>query len=408
MMNKSIYRIIIILFVTLVTLWAVPAIVKKAASSPQKYPFTYYSSIIEQFCYREVDGKKAILRDALGKHYTEAEFDSILPMMYYRQLSTDGRMPDSIRGQEVTMPLIRQKSFTFRYNCNETSAPGIGLYVMYESLPKRLNLETPDDVFRMKEKIEFIDVATNKVNREKSDLFGKELEKKGYIFPAQWLQGILTIRKPYDEGYFTLDSDGQLFHLKMVNNRPFIRNTHVGDSMDVAYFSMLSVPDKRFYGFLFDKEGGMYILEAPTYTLLKLDMPPIDIRNDEVIIMANMFFWTVNVVTPDGRYTYALHNDTLKRADEAFIAANTDHWDNISQWLFPAYITLKEYNTKYIAPHLHLATWHAFMLNALLALSFFFLARRKKEKVPGSIWILLTGIAGLVAVLIVPPWGNNQ
>lgn len=404
MIPKSFYRILIILIVTLVAMWAVPAIVKKAASSSQRYPFTYYSSIIEQFCYREVEGKKASLRDASGRKYTESEFDSILPMMYYRQLSTDGRMPDSIRGQEVTMPQIRQRSFTFRYTCNETSTPAIGLYVMYEALPKRLNLETPDDVFRIKRSVEFIDVATNRVNSEKSDLFTKELEEKGFVFPAQWAQGILTIRKPYDEGYFTLDAEGKLFHMKMVNNRPFIRDTHIGDSIDVAYFSMLSVPDKRFYGFLFDTEGSMYILEAPTYKLLKLDMPPIDIRKDNVMIMANMFFWTVNVLKPDGRYTYALHNDNLKRADEAFIAANIDNWDTISQWMFPAYITLKEYNTKYIKPQLHFTSCRVFILNAVLALLFFFLITRKEKKLPGSLWILFTGIPGLIALLIVPPF----
>ncbi|MEA4916138.1 DUF4857 domain-containing protein [Proteiniphilum sp.] len=401
MMNKSFYRIIIILIVTLVAMWAMPAIVKKATSAPQKYPFVYYSSIIEEFCYREVEGKKTTLRDASGRQYTEAQFDSILPMMYYRQLSTDGRMPDSIRGQAVTMPLIRQKSFTFRYNSNETSAPNFGLYVMYESLPKRLNLETPDDVFRMKEKIEFIDVTTNKVNHEKSDLFTQELEKRGYSFPAQWSQGILTIRKPYDEGYFTLDAEGKLFHMKMVNGRPFIRDTHAGDSIDIAYFTMQAVPDKRFYGFLFDTEGSMYILEAPGYHLLKLDIPPVDVRNDDVMIMANMFFWTVNVIKPGGRYTYALQNDNLTRVDEAFIAANRDNWDKASQWLFPAYITLKESNTKYIGPQIHFATWNAFILNAILALLCFFLIKRKKEKLPGSLWILLTGIAGLIALSIV-------
>jgi len=402
MMNKSFYRIIIILIVTLVAMWVVPAIVKKATSTPQRYPFVYYSSIIEEFCYREVEGKKTTLRDATGRQYSAAEFDSILPMMYYRQLSSEGKMPDSIRGEEVTMPLIRQKSFTFRYNSNETSAPNLGLYVMYESLPKRLNLETPDDVFRMKEKIEFIDVTTNKVNREKSDLFTRELEKKGYVFPAQWSQGILTIRKPYDEGYFTLDAEGKLFHMKMVNNRPFIRNTKVSDSIDVAYFTMQAVADKRFYGFLFDTEGSIYILEAPGYNLLKLDIPPIDIRNDEVMIMANMFFWTVNVIKPDGRYSYALQNDNLRRVDDSFIAANRDNWAKVSQWLFPASITLQERNTKYIRPQLHIASWQTFILNTILALLYLFLMKRRRERVPGSLWVLLTGIPGLIALLIVP------
>lgn len=299
------------------------------------------------------------------------------------------------------MPEIRQKSFVFRYNCDEISTPGIGLYVMYEALPRRLNLESPDDVFRMKDKIEFIDVATNRVNRGKSDRFMDELTKRGYTFPAQWTQGILTSRKPYDEGYFTLDAEGKLFHMKMVNGRPFIRDTKIGDKIDVSHFSMLPVTDKRFYGFVFDTEGKMYILEAPTYNLLQLDIPPIDMRRDNVLIMANMFFWTVNVMTPAGRYSYALHNDSLQKVDQAFNPAGTDMWDSLSGWLFPAYITFKEYNTKYLNPQLHFTAWSAFIINGLLAL-LFFLVIKKKRKTAGSLWIMLTGIAGLIALLIVP------
>ncbi len=401
--------------VTLAAAWAIPALTKKAASSRQRYPFVNYSEIIEQFCYREVDGKNSVLSDASGKTYTDTEFDSIQPMLYYRQLSTEGKMPDSIRGQEVTMPLIRQKSFTYRYNPNETSRPNLGLYILYEALPKRLNLESPHDVFRLKENIEFIDVATNKVNREKSDLFTAELLKRGYSFPARWTEGILTIRKPYDEGYFTLDAEGKLFHLKMVNGRPFVRDTGVGEQIDVAHFSMLSVADKRFYGFVYDKGGSVYILEAPGYNLLKLDMPALDMGRDNMMILANMFFWTVTVTSPEGRHTYALHTDNLERADETFTAADKDAWDILSKWLFPAHLTVTDNTSKYVKPHLHLTSVNALAVNLLLAIAWMVIAGRRRRvgratvtKVSRataageSLYVLITGIAGLIALLIIP------
>ena len=415
MINKSLLRIILLIVVTLAAAWAIPALTKKAASSRQRYPFVNYSEIIEQFCYRDVDGKNSVLSDASGKIYTDTEFDSIQPMLYYRQLSAEGKMPDSIRGQEVTMPLIRQKSFTYRYNPNETSRPNLGLYILYEVLPKRLNLESPHDVFRLKENIEFIDVATNKVNREKSDLFTAELLKRGYSFPAQWTEGILTIRKPYDEGYFTLDAEGKLFHLKMVNGRPFVRDTGVGEQIDVAHFSMLSVADKRFYGFVYDTGGSAYILEAPGYNLLKLDMPPLDMGRDNMMILANMFFWTVTVTSPEGRHTYALHNDNLERADETFTAADKDAWDSVSKWLFPAYLTVTDSASKYVKPRLHFTALNALALNLLLALVWLVIAGRRgkayRTTTPGiiarastaeSLYILITGVAGLIALIIIP------
>ncbi|MDR2038978.1 MAG: DUF4857 domain-containing protein [Bacteroidales bacterium] len=403
MKYKKIVRIAIILTGTLVFMWGVPALVQLATSSPQKYPFVYYSSVIEEFCFRETEGKNAIKRDASGRLYNDAQFDSIMPMLYYRQLSVNGKMPDSIQGRAVTMPEIRQKSFTYRYNCEELSTPSMDLYIMYESMPKRVNIESPGDVFRMKDNIEFVDVESNRVNKEKSLLFATELDKRRYTFPAQWLQGLMTNRKPYDEGYFSLDATGQLFHIKMVNDRPFIRNTHVSDSMDVVYFSMLPVSDKRFYGFLYDSEGYIYILESPTYQPRKVDIPPVNLHEDRIMIMANMFFWTVYVNTPEGRYYYALDNDSLQRVDQTFIAAQPGLWDKTAAWLFPVYLTFEDRDSKYLNPEFHFTSWIAFIMNILAALLFFIFARKKRKCLYlQSGYVLLTGIAGLLSVLIIP------
>ncbi len=51
MKHKSILYFLILLFITLIGLWGVPALVKKATVSKDAYPFAYYSSILKELCF---------------------------------------------------------------------------------------------------------------------------------------------------------------------------------------------------------------------------------------------------------------------------------------------------------------------------------------------------------------------
>ncbi|MDR1227349.1 MAG: DUF4857 domain-containing protein [Prevotellaceae bacterium] len=402
MKYKNIIRSCIIAATTLALLWAIPSLVSTATYSSQNHPFVYFSSVVKQFCFRKTIGKQTQRYDAAGQEYTESQFDSIMPMMYYRQLALNGLMPDSINGAAVTPQIIRSNSFIFRYRPSEMSQPHIGLYVLLESMSGRANLQSPGDAFRFKDKIEFIDILANTVDREKSELYEKELNKRGYTFPTQWAFGDFSTQKSFDEGYFALDASGQFFHMKQVSGKPFIRNTKVGDSISIAHFSMLNVSNKRFYGFVFDNQGYMYILESPSYKLRKLDLPPLSLHGDDVLIMGNMFYWTVTVTTEEGKKYFALNNETLQKVDEYLLDNKTNRWDKVSSWLFPAYITLSDNSSRFVQPKVHFTALTAFALNIAIALIFAIFARKKVNVAFHAVYILVTGVAGLIAVLITP------
>lgn len=402
MKSKKFINSLIIFTATLAFLWGIPALVRLATYSGQSYPFVYFSSVVKQFCFREGSGKDALRYDASGRQYSESEFDAALPMLNYRQLAVNGAMPDSINGQPVTAHDIRRSTVVFRYAKTDVSTPRVGLYVLLESMSGRVDLASPGDAFRLGSTVEFIDVKSNAVNHAKSDLYANELRRRGFTFPAQWAAGDFSTRKPYDEGYFVLDAQGQLFHMKQVSGKPFIRNTGAGDSIRVAHFAILTVADRRFYGFVFDEQGGMYILESPSYRLTKLDVPPLDMSRSEALIMGNMFYWTVTVTTPDGKRYYALDNASLKRVDEYAIAHEKNLWDKASAWIFPAYLTFSD-ATKYVQPKLNFTAPAALIFNLLLALAYAAAVRKRKKSAAvtcGSLYILITGIAGLTAMAL--------
>jgi hypothetical protein len=410
MKNKQIIYIAVLLFVTIVGLWGIPELIKTATYSRGRYPFVYFSSIQKKLMFREFDGRENTFHDDEGKIYTEKEYDSSLPLLNFRQLTINGEMPDSVDGVEIDPRILRSKQVNFRYNPVEINTPEIGLNIMFESLPQKGQLELPSDVFRLNDKIEFIDAETNTINSEKSERFNSAMLKAGYVFPAQWTYGNPSVRKAYDEGYFSLDAKGRLYHIKMVNNRPFVRNVSLDTHIEPAYFSMLEVADKRFYGFLFDKKGNTYIIEenGGKYKTVHLSIEPFDLNTDNLQITGNFRYWTVSVQTDSCKHIYALRAENLERVRYAYVETDANQWNVVASWLFPAYLNFKEKNSDYVAPHIHFTGYNAFVLNILLSILIIFVipGRTGGKKFFDVIYTLVFGIAGMIALFVVPEFNK--
>lgn len=406
MKYKNIYSLIIFILGTLIAGWVIPSFVKKATASRQNYPFVYYSSILQDFAIRNFDNNEMEHIDRKGNVYTREEYDSITPLLSYRQLSLEGKMPDSILGVEMEPRMLRVKTVMWRYSPRDISRPTLDMHLMYESMSGRASLESPPDVFRVKDKIEFIDKGTNSVNEEKSQLFQQKMEEKGFAFPAQKAWGNPSPRKPYDEGYFVLDSKGELFHIKLVNKRPYVGNTHVGKNINIAYFSLYEIPDKSIYGFIVSQEGSIYTLNAQGgYETTKFDIPPIDIHTHSVMMLGNIFYWMVNITSPEGTsyHVLDLNKKLIEHDTPYFVASKEDNWDKLSRWLFPIYINFENQTTEYIVPEVIYNGGWSYLVSVLwigLYLASSRKGRRKNIKIINFIVIFLVGLPAYIVSLI--------
>lgn len=106
----------LLLYVTIafLLLWQLPWCYNFFVVKPEKTPFTLYSFVIGDFALMgQEEGKGTVRRDAAGNIYSEAAFDSILPMFYFRQLMSDERFPDTINGIAVTPKIVQTENFNF-------------------------------------------------------------------------------------------------------------------------------------------------------------------------------------------------------------------------------------------------------------------------------------------------------
>ena len=378
--------------------WIIPSLVELSLDSSSRYPFTYYSSVVNQFCYFDQEDDNVRGRDMSGRTYTDAEFDRVLPMFYYRQLAMGNALPDSIQGVPVDLHTIARNNFFFWYKPKDKNTPVIALYPMFESCSGKVDLENPSDMFRLKENIEFIDMATNRVDEQKSARFQQALEKAGFAFPAQWVAGIPTSQKSYDEGYFALDSEGHLFHVKMTNGKPFVKDTKV---RDISCMLPMEIENRSLYGFLFDTHHTLYYLSTDGYRLVKV-LDDVDPDKDRVSIMANMFYWTVAKTTSDGEHTYALESRSMQRVDSLFRPAPESAWDKTLPYLFPFTVTFQDSTNSYIYPRVSGYYFPSLPLNIVLAVVTLIVYRkdRSRGKYLAGIITLCTGIAGFITVCL--------
>ncbi len=306
----------------LLALWQIPACCNFFAAKPADAPFTLYSSVIGDFAMLRVGEEKKIrYADASGRRYTEEQFDSILPAFYYRQLVADGRFPDSICGRAVTPRLMQLSNFSLRLAPSDLNAPKVGLWPLMESMSGRVDLEFPDDVFRITDEgIEFVTMETNTIDREKSARFTEMMKRKGFVFPACRISGNPTDRKEYDEGYVLLDAERRLFHLKQTVGRPYVRAIELPRELVPEHLFITEFPSRRWLCFLSDVRGGLWVVERDSYAVVRTELPAFDPEREPATFVGNLFDWTVQVDRGDVKCYYALSAEDYRLVDSLTVA----------------------------------------------------------------------------------------
>ena len=191
MKYKSLIFSIILVSVTLLASWTVPALVQKMTDDSHSYPLMYYSARLKELCVIDFREHKNSFYDIHGNEYPRAQYDSLLPLLNYRQLAMEGQLPDSLEGQAIDVKILRSKQVMFRFRPVDVFSPQPAMGVLLEAMPKRGNLTLPGDYFRMDRELTFVDAQSNSVNRQKSEIFTKELIKKGFNFPVKAYWGNL-------------------------------------------------------------------------------------------------------------------------------------------------------------------------------------------------------------------------
>lgn len=393
----------IILFFTAVVLmaWLLPWGYHFVTVRPDSGPFTLYSCMTDGFVMRDYRDGNPICYDETGRTYSEREFDSVLPLFYYRQLLADGRQPDTLRGVALTPQVVSLQSFMFRSYPSDLNKVKPKLYPLLEAMSGRVDLQMPPDVFRMGERIEFIDMATNRVDESKSERFTQALLVKGFSFPATYVQGNPTTRKEYDEGYMLLDRDGKLFHLETATWKTLCTLCRITrQCTDYRYFRYRIFESSQLC-LLSDSAHRMYLLTNPGYELKQLPIDRFDPRTEEIMIIADLFHWTVCVSGDRGTRYYAVDANDYSLCGTLSDPSEVRWTEKVAKWVFPFELSFTSYDDEYVYPRLTNFSVSALVLNLLLAGIYLLVLRRQmRDAVIPACGVVILGLYLFLPLLV--------
>ena len=394
-------KLIVFTLVVFLLAWILPWSYYFITSRPQSYPFTLYSCITHSFASVDYQKEKLHYGDSRGNTFTEAQFDSILPTFYYHRLVSGGRFPQEIEGVAITLADIKRENFIFRHSPADVNTTRPALYPLLETMPKRAELEMPDDVFRLHQRMEFIEMATNTIREDKSELFTQMLKKKNFHFPARFIAGNPTTRKEYDEGYFITDQNKRLFHLKQLCGRPYVKNIGISETIRPRYIFPTEYPGRRTYCLLTDTAHHLYALKRPDYQLYKLPLPSFNPEKENLIIIGDAFYWTIQVSGEEGRKLYAVNARDYTLADTLSFAAPQAKASHIAGSLFPFQLSFTSYDDHWVYPRFSNWSARAFLLHVILAIAYWLIRRKRDYSLIGpTILICFLGIFGLLPLLL--------
>ncbi len=400
-------RNILILFVIFVLAIFVPDFYWKIFEKNIRAPFVLYSPVIHDFIISKFDDKTMVRMDNEGNLLTRDEYEELEPLFFYRQIVMTGKMPDSLDGMEIDIQELRRNNFSYRIKPDAIEEPFIQLYPLLESKSGRAKLEMPDEFIRLQNRCEFINCESNEVVEDLSETFSKAFTDIGFKFPAAKIFGNPTTRKPFDEGYFITDSAGDLFHLKRVKNKPYLKKVNRPNGVNVKYIVVTENERREFYAILVSEASKIYLISYNDYEFINTPIEDYDYRVHELMMRGNILYRSftfssddmIRMVVTDREY------NKIDQYDEEWISRENTSAGKFSKMVFPFTLSIIDAKEPFINFYFLFSDTRALIGIFISLIIAVILYLRKKIKLK-FIWIdyiviLLTGIFGLIAVLLV-------
>jgi len=403
------YAIIILFIVALSIL--LPSLYWMIFDKPIQAPMVFYSSIKKGFLFSENrTGNESEYFDNEGNTYDRKTFRTLLPLSYYSDLLKWNILPDNIDGIPISYSIIRNKSLNFSFEPKDLNTPIIDLYPLFESQSDFARLELPGELFRVGTSLEFIDAETNKIITAKSQEFTQALHDAGFQFPAKYIAGNPTTRKPFDEGYFIIDAANSVYHLKQIKGKPFCVNTGISSDLNIRFIKVQENSMKEYYGAIVTKTNEIYLIRYNNYSLTKL---PVDgYIADEMTfrLQCNPIYRMVKYYDDKG-LTY-----TVMDSNYNYIDTYQTCWTPREEWtsskiaaiVFPFSIERKSGDYRYIKFKFVFTGKLAFIGILLgLIITLFLKVNIYHEKLRDNwfdfVIVLFSGLFGTLAVLLIRP-----
>ncbi|MHC1791480.1 DUF4857 domain-containing protein [Solidesulfovibrio sp.] len=205
-----------------------------------------------------------IHRAANGQAISREAFENALPFQYAESLRVRGLLPATIGDRPFDADALRQGRLILGIRPADVGAARLdpGLHALLDARPDRVNLVFPEDRFRLRGSLEFVNADHNAPDPAVSQAVNAALAAAGFVFPARAAYGRDTILKPWDAGWFLTDDAGALFRLRRLYDAPLVERVPLPAGTRVAHVQVQEAPGRQAAGLLVAADHTVHLLRA--------------------------------------------------------------------------------------------------------------------------------------------------
>lgn len=408
------YRIysIIILFVFLLSMF-LPNYYKEIFGQRVQYVAVKYSPVDENFIKMTIYADKDIeYSDINGtKKFTFEEYEEKLPFTYYYDLITNDRFPKKFIMYAHDIKAIKNEKSFFMLEPYYISKKAVNLFPLFESKPKHSGLSYPKDLFKIDDKgMTFIISENVKIDENKSKIYNDILLSLGAIFPLKKAFGNPTLMKAFDEGYFITDAKNNLFHVKMVQNKPVINK--IKTNIDIKYILVKEDKRREFYGLVVDTSSYIYLLMYDNYELVKLPIKDYDFQTHSFEIKTTPINRIISTKKIDYKtqkkvikhYITNLDYELINENEYKYSIKKSKLYEAVKTILFPFELSISHDKTYYASFEIINISKASFLLSLIFSILYILYIRYQnrdvKDYIVQIIFIIFGGIYSIIALIL--------
>lgn len=370
-------------------------------------PFVLYSPVTDGFFFSEHDDDgNPVYRDEQGNTYERNHYELLTPLFWYRDVFRWNQMPKTMDGVSVTYEKVASEYQILRFRAGDLKNARLDLWPLFESASDFSDLTLPDEMFRKKESLVFVNGQTRQKDSEMTRKAHTVLADAGFVFPVDGVWGQPTTRKDHDDGYFLTDGSGRLYHLKKEKGVIRAQDTGIRPPSGIRYLSVEEDQRREFFGYYIAGDGTFHLILQKEYRDVTLPLPELNPDTMSVLLLSDLLGTTLTYGNEEILYGVRVDRDykSIDTFSRAIAPALSPPLQMVKEALFPFTIRTREVYSK----RADLAVEHAGILSLIgIGLSVVLLLGIRKYRtgswgICAQEWILLglTGLYGFVMILI--------
>lgn len=285
-----------------------------------KYDFNkfyiFYSPVVKDFVYQKNFGDHRFEYGIKGKEtFDRLKYESYLPFVYWRNLDIQKKLPINIQGEVFDKKTIKNSRLSFSYNPDLLKKQEVQMYPFINPESKIGMIKFPEEMISLRaNKINVYDFDHG-LNTSISKSLEKLLVSNSVTFPIKNIWGKSTNMKPFDLGYFFLDSKDKLFRLNRYNNEINLEEITYPNGIKIEFMKISENKKRELAGFAIDSKNSFYIIDYKTFKFKKLELKNFDYKKMKLLFISNPKYYLVRY-TDEDKYYAVVFDKSFKKLDE--------------------------------------------------------------------------------------------